>query len=121
MAAYLRYREATYRPENLEVAAQGLPAELTAIAERIYQRVGAKPGAAGYAFVGSQNQDNRGMFMDGEVAVVFSGPAALVPMVDLIFLEGTVTWLRDRAMLDTLLPRPSEYLRRLVRVSKDGI
>jgi len=73
------------------------------------------------AFVGSQNQDYRGIFMDGEVAMVFSGAEALVPLVDLLFLEGTVTWLYNRATLDRLLPPPSEYLRRLVRVGKDGL
>jgi hypothetical protein len=53
--------------------------------------------------------------------MVFSGPEALVPLVDLAFLEGTVTWLQRRATLDSLLPPPSEYVRRMTRVSKDGI
>jgi hypothetical protein len=75
----------------------------------------------GYAFVGSQNQDYRGMFMDGEVAMVFSGSEALIPLVDLAFLEGTVTWLQDRATLNRLLPPPSEYMRRVARVGKDGM
>ncbi|MDH5283830.1 MAG: hypothetical protein OEW80_08110, partial [Gemmatimonadota bacterium] len=119
--AYLHYREATYRPENQPLEAAQLPAELGEIAERMYRRVRDRPGAVSYAFVGSQNQDYRGMFMDGEVAVIFSGAQALVPMVDLAFLEGTTTWLQDRATLDRLLPPPSEYLRRLQRVGKDGL
>jgi len=121
MTAYLNYREATYQPKNEASEAAQLPAELGEIAERMYQRVRGRPGAASYAFVGSQNQDYRGMFMDGEVAMVFSGAEALVPMVDLAFLEGTATWLHDRATLDQLLPPPGEYLRRLVRVAKDGM
>jgi len=121
MAAYLRYREATYQTQNTAMKAELLPAELSEIAERIYRRARGKPGVAGYAFVGSQNQDYRGMFMDGEVAMVFSGPEALVPLVDLAFLEGTVRWLERRATLDSLLPPPSEYLRRMTRITKDGI
>jgi hypothetical protein len=38
-----------------------------------------------------------------------------------VFLEGTATWLKDQGQLDSLLPPPSEYLRRLARVGKDGM
>jgi hypothetical protein len=119
--AYTSYREATANPDDSAQAVTALPGELERIAERMYERVRGVPGAAGYAMVGSQNQDYRGMFMDGEVAVVFSGPEALVPWTDLEFLEGTATWLKDQGQLDSLLPPPSEYLRRLARVGKDGM
>jgi hypothetical protein len=119
--AYFRYRGETEIPENSAAAAAALRTQLGQIAERIYERVRNVPGAAGYAIVGSQNQDYRGIFMDGEVAVVFSGPESLVPLLDLRFLEGTATWLTDRAQLDSLLPPPSEYLRRLARILKDGL
>ncbi len=121
MDTYLRYREATYNSEKSARGADALETELSQLAEQIYRRVRGVPGAASYAIVGSQNQDYRGMFMDGEVAVVFSGAESLVPLVDVAFLEGTVTWLQDRATLDRLLPPPSEYTRRLVRVGKDGL
>ncbi|HET9293764.1 MAG TPA: hypothetical protein VFO06_05670, partial [Gemmatimonadales bacterium] len=119
--AYLRYREATSNSENSADSAAALEAELGRVVDQIYRRVRGVPGAAGYAIVGSQNQDYRGMFMDGEVAMVFSGPEALVPLLDLVFLEGTATELTDRAQLDSLLPPPSEYLRRVARVGKDGM
>jgi hypothetical protein len=121
MDTYLRYREATYNSEKSARGAEALETELAQLAEQIYQRVRGVPGAASYAIVGSQNQDYRGMFMDGEVAIVFSGAESLVPLVHMAFLEGTVTWLHDRATLDRLLPPPSEYMRRLVRVGKDGL
>ena len=121
MGTYLRYREATYHSEKSARGADSLETELAQLAAQIYQRVRGVPGAASYAIVGSQNQDYRGMFMDGEVAIVFSGAESLVPLVDVAFLEGTVTWLQDRATLDRLLPPPSEYMRRLVRVGKDGL
>ncbi|HET9384344.1 MAG TPA: hypothetical protein VFO67_04290, partial [Gemmatimonadales bacterium] len=121
MDTYLRYREATYNSEKSARGTDALENELVQLAEQIYQRVRGVPGAASYAIVGSQNQDYRGMFMDGEVAIVFSGAESLVPLVDVAFLAGTVTWLQDRATLDRLLPPPSEYMRRLVRVGKDGL
>ena len=65
--------------------------------------------------------DNRGMFMDGEIGLVFTGPQALVPLVDLVFLAGTVTWVDDRATLDRLIPPPSELQRRWARLAKDGV
>jgi hypothetical protein len=121
MDTYLRYREATYNAEKSARGADSLENQLSRLAEQIYRRVRGVPGAASYAIVGSQNQDYRGMFMDGEVAMVFSGAESLVPLVDVAFLEGTVTWLQDRATLDRLLPPPGEYTRRLVRVGKDGL
>jgi hypothetical protein len=71
--------------------------------------------------VGSQNQDYRGIFMDGEVAVAFTGAASLVPLVDLVFMVGTVTWVDDQATLDRLLPPVGELQRRIARVTKDGV
>jgi hypothetical protein len=65
--------------------------------------------------------DYRGMFMDGEVGLLFGGTESLVPLVDLLFLEGTVTWLDDVQALDRLLPPPSELHRRLARLVKDGL
>ena len=61
------------------------------------------------------------MFMDGEVAVVFTGATSLVPLVDLVFMVGTVTWVEDQATLDRLLPPVGELKRRISRVTKDGV
>jgi hypothetical protein len=70
---------------------------------------------------GSQNQDYRGMFMDGEVAMLLTGPESLVVLVDLVFLEGAVVWLDDRATLDRLLRHPGTWDRRLARIVKDAL
>ncbi len=121
MATYLRYREATYAPERESEKASDLPDSLVLIAERLLAQTQGEPRAASFAMVGSQNQDYRGMFMDGEVDVLLTGPEALVPMVDLVFMVGTVTWIDDQATLDRLLPPVSELLRRIARVAKDGV
>jgi hypothetical protein len=120
MATYLRYREATYSVEGESSEASGLVTELATIAERIFAHTRNTKGLS-YALAGSQNQDYRGMFMDGEVGVLFSGPASLLPLVDLVFMEGTVTWVDDQLTLDRLLPPPTELQRRLGRVAKDGV
>ncbi len=121
MSTYLRYREATYSIEAEYADARRFTEDLERIAKRIFAPARGTARAAGYAIAGSQNQDYRGMFMDGEVGVLFSGPESLVPLVDLLFLEGTVTWVDDQETLDRLLPPVSELMRRLARVIKDAV
>ena len=121
MAEYLAYRGATYSPDNEATRADSLPARLQDMAQRIYAHTRGVEGAAEYVFMGSQNQDYRGMFMDGEVDLLFSGPETLVPLVDLIFIEGTTTWLTTQESLDAMLPPRSEWWRRVARVFKDGV
>ncbi len=121
MATYLRYRQATYAPEGEYSEVRALPDSLERIAERVLAHVHDAPRAASFAIVGSQNQDYRGMFMDGEVGVLFTGPESLVPLIDLVFMVGTVTWVDDQATLDRLLPPVGELQRRIARVAKDGV
>jgi hypothetical protein len=66
MATYLRYREATYVPERASETptSSRLPEPDRRAVVRSAQ---GEPRAASFAMVGSQNQDYRGMFMDGEV------------------------------------------------------
>jgi hypothetical protein len=122
METYLRYREATYtRGETEHPDARALTDSLERIAEQMLAPIQNDSKAASFALAGSQNQDYRGMFMDGEVAVVFTGATSLVPLVDLVFMVGTVTWVEDQATLDRLLPPVGELQRRISRVTKDGV
>lgn len=118
MATYLHYREATYSTATDGSDTRRYPPALEAIARRIFARAG---GGAGYAIVGSQNQDYRGMFMDGEIGLLFGGAQALVPLLDLVFVEGITTWVADQATLDRLIPPVGEMKRRLARVTKDAV
>ena len=61
------------------------------------------------------------MFMDGEAGVLFTGPESLVPLIDLVFMMGTVTWVEDQTTLDRLLPPVGEFQRRIARVTKDAL
>lgn len=122
MQTYLSYREATYvRGETEHPDARALTDSLERIARQLLGPIQNEPKAASFALVGSQNQDYRGMFMDGEVAVVFTGATSLIPLVDLVFMVGTVTWIEDQATLDRLLPPVSELQRRIARATKDGV
>ncbi len=121
MAVYLRYRAATYSPQDADTAAAGLADSLEEIAGRLLAPVRDTPRAASFAVLGSQNQDPRGMFMDGEVGVLFTGAQSLVPLIDLVFMVGTVTWIDDQAALDRLIPPVSELQRRIARIAKDGV
>jgi hypothetical protein len=122
MAAYLRYRAATYVPQgSTDGVAQGLADSLEEMAGRLLAPVRDTPRSASFAILGSQNQDPRGMFMDGEVAVLFTGSQSLVPLVDLVFMVGTVTWVNDQATLDRLIPPSGELKRRIARNTKDGV
>lgn len=123
MRIYLAYRRTTLYVTGEYRDARSGPDQLEAMARRMYARVlaTAGPRAAAYAFVGSQNQDYRGMFMDGEVGVLLTGPETLVALVDLVFLEGAVVWLDDQATVDRLLRRPGEWERRLARIAKDAV
>lgn len=121
IATYLRYRAATYSSGAADTAARALPDSLQQIAERLLAPTRGVPRAASFALVGSQNQDYRGMFMDGEVGILFTGAESLVPLIDLVFMIGTVTWIDDQATLDRLLPPVGELRRRISRVAKDGV
>ncbi len=120
-ATYLRYRQATYSAEGALAPARALADTLEQIARLVLVQTQGSPRAAGFAMVGSQNQDYRGMFMDGEVAVLFSGAASLMPMIDLVFMAGIVTWIEDQETLDALLPPVGELRRRIARITKDGV
>lgn len=121
-AAYLRYRKATYTGSEMELDGAHAPTlELARIARRLAADAGIAPAGASYALVGSQNMDYRGMFMDGEVVVLFAGAESLVALIDLLFVEGNTTWLADRPSLHRLLPPPSELKRRLARLTKDAM
>jgi hypothetical protein len=61
-----------------------------------------------YLTVGSKNQDPRSAVLDGDVACVVSGPAALWSYGDFMFLMAATNWLEDPAMLDKLIPLPKE-------------
>lgn len=71
-----------------------------------------------YFSLGMQNQDPRGIMLDGEASVIVSGAQAAVGVVDLYFLMARTTWIERQAQLDELLPEPGALMRRLARIIK---
>jgi phosphatidylserine/phosphatidylglycerophosphate/cardiolipin synthase-like enzyme len=68
-----------------------------------------------YSLIGSQNQNDRSMVVDAEVAFVISGWPSIIPYLDLISLVGLSRWIQDTADLDALIPPQSEWRRRIAR------
>ena len=57
-----------------------------------------------YLIVGSQNQDYRGMIMDGEAACVIGGADSVIALLDIFYISGITTWVDDLETLNNLLP-----------------
>jgi hypothetical protein len=68
-----------------------------------------------YLMVGSANQDDRSMFMDGEASVLVSGWSGTVSLIDFALLINLSVWIDDLEMLDALMPPPSEFQRGAAR------
>jgi hypothetical protein len=71
-----------------------------------------------YFTVGTQNQDPRGMLLDGEAVFVLSGLSAAVGLFDLFSLMARSTWIETEAEMDRLLPPYSKWQRRIGRFSR---
>ena len=74
-----------------------------------------------FLIVGSQNQDYRGMFMDGEVGFVVSGTEALAALLDFVFIVASATWVDDIEALNEVLPPFTEFQRRVGRMLKEAL
>jgi hypothetical protein len=74
-----------------------------------------------YFALGTQNQDPRGMLLDGEATVVVSGFQAATGLVDLYFLMARTTWLQTQADLDRLLPPRRGWMARVARLIRIGL
>jgi hypothetical protein len=68
--------------------------------------------------VGSQNEDYRGMVMDGEVLFVVSTNGAGVALLDMMNLVLVTTWIDDLETLDELMPPSTGLKYRLSRYIK---
>jgi hypothetical protein len=68
-----------------------------------------------YFTLGSQNQDPRGMMLDGESTAIVSGFHAAAGLVDIYHLMARSTWITTPPELDQLLPPPRPWMRALAR------
>ena len=68
-----------------------------------------------YFTLGSQNEDPRGLALDGESTVIVSGFPAAAGLADLYFIMARSTWVDSTADLDKLLAPPTSWMARLAR------
>jgi hypothetical protein len=124
---YARYRIPQMMQDTVYVDPTVAPAELARQVEAVWDESQAaltpeqREHGLYYLIVGSQNQDYRGMFMDGEVGYLVSGPDALDAVFDMTFIFGASTWVDTIEELDALLPPYSEFQRRVGRMIKEAL
>lgn len=83
--------------------------------------LGERPRWAFFLMLGSANQDNRSLLMDGEASVLVSNWTSLLAVPDLLLLSGVSTWIDEQTQLDRLLPPPSGLLRSVGRLIRYGL
>jgi phosphatidylserine/phosphatidylglycerophosphate/cardiolipin synthase-like enzyme len=74
-----------------------------------------------YFTLGTQNQDPRGLMLDGEATLITSGIPATAGLVDLYYLMARTTWVRTQPEIDRLLPPPGGFMRRLARLIRPAL
>jgi hypothetical protein len=70
-----------------------------------------------YISVGSQNQDYRGMFLDGEVSFITSGWESVWGLVDFVWILGMCDWVDDMEGVERNLGRYGWFDRRIGRIA----
>ncbi|HWH51171.1 MAG TPA: hypothetical protein VN651_06480 [Gemmatimonadaceae bacterium] len=68
-----------------------------------------------YFTLGSQNEDPRGLALDGESTIIVSGFPAAAGLADLYFIMARSTWLDSTTDLDKLLAPPTGWMARFAR------
>ena len=69
-----------------------------------------------YLTLGSQNQDPRGMMLDGEATVVVSGVGAVVSLPDFYYMLARSTWITRLDQLRRFYPQVDNLRRRIGRI-----
>jgi len=71
--------------------------------------------------IGSHNQNNRSMVLDGEVALVVAGWSALFGLPDLLIVAGLSEWIDDLEELEVLFPGYQGLQRRISRLIRIAV
>jgi hypothetical protein len=72
--------------------------------------------ASFYLSVGTQNQDGRGLALDGESSLIVSGYAGAAGIADLYYLMARTQWIERPGEIDRYVPAPSGLMARLARL-----
>ncbi|MGD8321560.1 MAG: hypothetical protein PVJ02_13940, partial [Gemmatimonadota bacterium] len=71
--------------------------------------------------IGSHNQNNRSMALDGEVSLVVAGWSALFGLPDFLALDGLSEWIDDLDELEALFPSYRGIKRRISRIIRIAV
>lgn len=73
--------------------------------------------------IGSQNQDRRGMLLDGEALLAVAGYDCLVALTDFLFILGTAQWPADTPEFDKVFPEQQGpgFLKKTYELMRDLI
>jgi phosphatidylserine/phosphatidylglycerophosphate/cardiolipin synthase-like enzyme len=122
--SYLLARAAQTRRGEASVAALGADTLRVALARPamalLNGYLAARPPADSarmtfYFTLGTQNQDPRGMMLDGEAVLVVSGLSGAIGLFDMYSMMARSTWVETEAELNALLPSYDDWQRRLGR------
>jgi hypothetical protein len=127
LAQYFRGRAAHVSEDDSYVDFHELSRELAPTFERLQARFfgnmdpETRSDVEYYLLAGSHNQDYRSMIMDGEVELLISGFGAVVGLEDFLLLPGLSDWIETEEELQALLPRPSNFRRRIARFIRSAL
>jgi hypothetical protein len=74
-----------------------------------------------YFSLGTQNEDPRGLMLDGETTMLVSGFYAAAGLVDLYYLMARSTWVTTEAELDRFVPPRRGLMRRIARLIRPAL
>lgn len=73
------------------------------------------PDAAYFMTIGSQNQDRRGMMLDGEVLVTLAGRESLVGLMDFLSVMSASDWVHSAEEVDRHFPKEGGLIKSITR------
>ncbi len=105
--------EVLHTPDNMGMPGQKR-AETSMALERAFAQLTPvqRDSAVLFLTVGSQNKDNRGLFLDGETNFVVAGPWALQAYTEMFYFFGVTTWVESQDQFRALFPTYPERQRR---------
>ncbi len=114
-AARIRQASIERDTAGAEAAARAYMATGVSMIERYRAGVGTPNTDVLYLSLGSQNQDPRGMLLDGEATVLVSGVGAVVAVPDFYYMLARSTWITNVAQLRRFYPEVDNIRRRIGR------
>ncbi|MBL8959169.1 MAG: phosphatidylserine/phosphatidylglycerophosphate/cardiolipin synthase family protein, partial [Gemmatimonadetes bacterium] len=115
-ATRIRQASALRDTAGAEVAARAYMGVGLTMIEKYRASVPPSGGDVMYLSLGSQNQDPRGMWLDGEATLLVSGVGTVVSLPDFYYMLARSTWITRADQLRRFYPEVDNLRRRLGRL-----